>query len=46
MAYYKIPDPEQLIQCPYDRTHMRAAKRMQYHLIKCRKVNINITLLT
>lgn len=40
MAYYKIPDPEQLIPCPYDKVHMIAAKRMQYHLMKCRKVNI------
>ena len=25
---------------PYDKVHMVAAKRMQYHLMKCRKVNI------
>ncbi|CAC5366822.1 unnamed protein product [Mytilus coruscus] len=37
MAYYNIPDPEQLIECPYDKVHMVAAKRMQYHLMKCRR---------
>ncbi|CAG2256898.1 unnamed protein product [Mytilus edulis] len=37
MAYYHIPDPEQLIECPYDKVHMVAAKRMQYHLMKCRR---------
>ncbi|XP_052086384.1 uncharacterized protein LOC127723684 [Mytilus californianus] len=37
MAYYQIPDPEQLIECPYDKVHMVAAKRMQYHLMKCRR---------
>lgn len=37
MAQYKIPDPEELIPCPYDKVHMIRAKRMQYHLMKCRR---------
>jgi len=37
MAQYKIPDPEEMIPCPYDKVHMIRAKRMQYHLMKCRK---------
>lgn len=37
MAQYKIDDPEQLKECPYDKVHMVAAKRMQYHLMKCRR---------
>ena len=31
-------DPEELVVCPYDPVHRVARKRMQYHLIKCRKV--------
>ncbi|KAL5012892.1 hypothetical protein ScPMuIL_011443 [Solemya velum] len=34
---YKIPDPEDLIPCPYEKAHMVRAKRFQYHLMKCRK---------
>lgn len=30
-------DPEELCVCPYDPIHMVARKRMQYHLMKCRK---------
>lgn len=37
MAQYRIPDPEDLLECPYDRVHMVRAKRFQYHLMKCRK---------
>lgn len=37
MAQYRVPDPEELIECPYDRVHMVRAKRFQYHLVKCRK---------
>lgn len=37
MAQYRIHDPEELLECPYDRVHMVRAKRFQYHLIKCRK---------
>ena len=35
---YTINDPEDLLQCPYESAHMIRAKRMQYHLMKCRKV--------
>jgi len=38
MSYYAVRDPEALVSCPYDRTHMIRNKRMQYHLIDCRKV--------
>ena len=34
---YKVPDPDDEIECPYDPTHMIRAKRFPYHLIKCRK---------
>lgn len=37
MALYKVLDPEEKIECPYDRTHMIARKRMQYHIMDCRK---------
>ncbi|XP_021371503.1 uncharacterized protein LOC110462051 [Mizuhopecten yessoensis] len=37
MAQYKIYDPEEMIECPYDKVHMIAAKRMQYHMMKCRR---------
>ena len=40
MAQYRIPDPDELIECPYDRVHMVRAKRFQYHLMKCRNVSI------
>ena len=33
-------DPEELVVCPYDPVHRVARKRMQYHLIKCRKVSV------
>jgi len=39
MAYYAVGDPEALVECPYDKTHMVRNKRMQYHLIDCRKVS-------
>ncbi|XP_060068141.1 uncharacterized protein LOC132548303 [Ylistrum balloti] len=37
MAQYKVYDPEEMIECPYDKVHMIAAKRMQYHMMKCRR---------
>lgn len=33
-------DPEDLLLCPYNDTHMIRAKRMPYHLMKCRNVCI------
>lgn len=36
MSQYRIPDAEELLECPYDRVHMVRAKRFQYHLMKCR----------
>lgn len=36
MAQYRVPDAEDYLECPYDRTHMVRAKRFQYHLMKCR----------
>ncbi|CAC5402741.1 unnamed protein product [Mytilus coruscus] len=38
MANY-IPDPEQLMECPYNKSHRVAAKRFQNHLMKCRMVS-------
>lgn len=40
MAQYKVLDPEQEIPCPYNRCEMIRAKRMPYHLIKCRRASI------
>ncbi|XP_050404485.2 uncharacterized protein LOC126820502 [Patella vulgata] len=37
MADYKILDPEDTVECPYDKSHMVRVRRMQYHLLKCRK---------
>nr|XP_044997107.1 gametocyte-specific factor 1-like [Jaculus jaculus] len=31
------PDPERLLQCPYDKKHRIRACRFPYHLIKCKK---------
>ena len=41
---YTINDPDDLLECPYESAHMIRAKRMQYHLMKCRKVGIGYTL--
>ena len=38
-----VMDPEELVVCPYDPVHRVARKRMQYHLIKCRKVSVRST---
>jgi len=38
MSYFAVRDPEALTMCPYDKTHMVRNKRIQYHLIDCRKV--------
>ncbi|ESO94331.1 hypothetical protein LOTGIDRAFT_118829 [Lottia gigantea] len=40
MADYDIDDPEREIECPYDKAHMVRKKRMQYHLIKCRRNHV------
>ena len=45
MWFGKIDDPEALVQCPYNDAHMVRNKRMQYHIIDCRKVNITLVLL-
>ncbi|XP_067660952.1 protein D7-like isoform X2 [Haliotis asinina] len=37
MSELSVPDPEELLECPYDKVHMVRAKRFQYHLMKCRK---------
>ncbi|XP_055998476.1 uncharacterized protein LOC125683192 isoform X2 [Ostrea edulis] len=37
MAQYKVYDPEEKIPCPYNKCEMIRAKRMPYHLIKCRR---------
>lgn len=34
-------DPDELISCPYDPVHLVQRKRIQYHLMKCRK-NFNV----
>ncbi|KAK3598115.1 hypothetical protein CHS0354_026569 [Potamilus streckersoni] len=36
MAQYRVPDAEEYMECPYDRTHMIRVKRFPYHLMKCR----------
>jgi len=41
MSYYAVGDAEALVACPYDKTHMIRNKRMQYHLIDCRKSHMN-----
>ncbi|PVD32570.1 hypothetical protein C0Q70_08011 [Pomacea canaliculata] len=37
MAEYEVPDPEDILICPYNNAHAIRAKRMQHHLVKCRK---------
>jgi len=44
MAFQHVGDPEALTQCPYDNTHMIRNKRMQYHLVDCRKVAVFLCL--
>ena len=39
MSQYYVPDSEDYLECPYDKTHMVRAKRFQYHLMKCRHVS-------
>jgi hypothetical protein len=39
MSYFKVDDPEALVECPYNKAHMVRNRRMQYHLIDCRKQN-------
>jgi len=41
MAQYKIPDPYDKIECPYDPSHMVDAKRFQRHLMKCGRQHPN-----
>ena len=36
-------DPDELISCPYDPVHLVQRKRIQYHLMKCRKVSRGFT---
>lgn len=38
-------DPEELLVCPYDPVHKVARKRMQIHLVKCRKVGGNFLIM-
>ncbi|XP_040395265.1 gametocyte-specific factor 1 [Cygnus olor] len=33
------PEPEALVQCPYDRSHRVRAARLPYHLVKCQRNN-------
>ncbi|KAK7091841.1 uncharacterized protein [Littorina saxatilis] len=33
---FVINDPEDLLECPYESSHMVRAKRMAYHIAKCR----------
>eukprot|EP00105_Crassostrea_gigas_P016813 XP_011434337.1 PREDICTED: gametocyte-specific factor 1 homolog [Crassostrea gigas] len=37
MAQYKVHDPDKMIQCPLNKAHVLQAKRMQYHIMDCRK---------
>ncbi|XP_046561712.1 uncharacterized protein LOC124270721 isoform X2 [Haliotis rubra] len=37
LEYDMYGDPEEVEPCPYDKSHMIRRKRMQYHLMKCRK---------
>ena len=41
MSQYDVPEPDALMECPYDDTHMVEVRRMPYHLMKCRKNNPN-----
>ena len=34
---YSGPDPEDLVVCPFDETHVIRHKRFPYHLIECRR---------
>ena len=43
MSQYYVPDSEDYLECPYDKTHMVRAKRFQYHLMKCRHVSSLVT---
>ena len=34
---YSGPDPEDVVLCPFDKTHLIRHKRVPYHLIQCRR---------
>lgn len=34
-----LKDPEEEIECPFEKTHMVRAKRFQYHINLCEKVS-------
>ena len=34
---YSGPDPEDVVVCPFDKTHLIRHKRLPYHLIDCRR---------
>ncbi|CAH1774671.1 unnamed protein product [Owenia fusiformis] len=36
-VWHVNPDPEELVPCPYQNSHMVRQKRFPYHLMKCRK---------
>ncbi|XP_060619787.2 gametocyte-specific factor 1-like [Anolis sagrei] len=36
-SYVDALDPDNLLQCPYDKNHQIRACRYPYHLVKCRK---------
>ncbi|XP_064652946.1 uncharacterized protein LOC135503332 isoform X2 [Lineus longissimus] len=42
MPNYRTIDPEDEVECPYDKSHMIRAKRFPYHLMKCRKNYVGI----
>nr|XP_022345296.1 protein D7-like [Crassostrea virginica] len=37
MSQYNIQDPDEMMTCPLDKAHSVLVKRMQYHLMKCKK---------
>uniref|UniRef100_UPI001E1AFAC2 gametocyte-specific factor 1-like n=1 Tax=Jaculus jaculus TaxID=51337 RepID=UPI001E1AFAC2 len=41
-TYMESPNPERLLQCPYDKNHHFRACRFPYHLIKCKKNHLDV----
>ena len=40
LAAASMQDPDELIECPYDKVHRIRLSRFPMHLLKCRKVII------
>ncbi|XP_071141942.1 gametocyte-specific factor 1-like [Mytilus edulis] len=38
MAFRRTSDPDEIVVCPFDKSHIMKARSFQTHLIKCRRI--------